>query len=58
MVSDNDLYGEDSEFDDEKTTYSRPVSIFETSVIESIPIVLPKKLNLEINKTLQKRKVL
>ena len=59
MISDDDLYGDDSEYDeDEKSCISYNPSTFETSKYNEIPVVKATQLNLEINKTLIKRKQL
>jgi len=57
MITDDDLYGDDSEYDeDEKSCISYNPSTFETSKREEIPIVKATQLNLDINKTLMQRK--
>jgi hypothetical protein len=56
-ITDDDLYGEDSLYDeDEKSCLSYNPSTYETSKYDSIPVVKATQLNLDINKTLMQRK--
>ena len=57
MITDDDLYGEDSIYDeDEKSCMSYNPSTYESSRYDNIPVVKATQLNLEINKTLMQRK--
>ncbi len=60
LVSDEDLYGKDSDYDgDDQSMFSNNNrSTFQTSKREEIPEVKSTQLNLEINKTLMRRRLL